>query len=155
MTPTSTLHIRPCALEPGEAAVLAGIWRRAWASAHRDIATLAPIGHWLERVQAEFRAPGELMVVERENQLLAFMLMHPARRYVAQLFVDTHLQSQGMGGLLLDEADQRMPEGWRLHVATDNPAAQRFYMRCGLVRGPIDRHPGTGRERIEYHRRHE
>ena len=62
MTPTFTLHIRPCALEPGEAAVLAGIWRRAWSSAHRDIETLEPIAHWLSRVQSEFRAPAELLV---------------------------------------------------------------------------------------------
>jgi putative acetyltransferase len=44
-----------------------------------------------------------------------------------------------------------MPDGWRLHVATVNTDAQRFYASYGLQRGAVDRHPATGRERIEYH----
>ena len=151
MTPASTSRLRRCDFAPGEAAVLAGIWRRGWASAHRDVQVLEPIAHWLARVQAEFQPPCEVLVVERQHQLLAFMALHSARRYVAQLFVDPHLHSQGFGRLLLDEASRRMPAGWRLHVATANSSAQRFYTRYGLVRGAVDRHPGTGRERVEYH----
>lgn len=152
MTPApTTSRLRACAMAPGEAAALAGIWRRAWASAHRDVQVLEPIAHWLARVKAEFGAPSELLVVERDRQLLAFMVLHPARRYVAQLYVDPHLKGQGAGRLLLDEAGRRMPTGWRLHVATVNTSAQRFYARYGLLRGTVDRHPGTGRERVEYH----
>ena len=51
----------------------------------------------------------------------------------------------------LDEASVRMPLGWKLHVATSNTAAQRFYERYGLVRGAVDRHPASGRERVAYH----
>ncbi len=157
MTPDSTSQIRACTPAPGEAAALAGIWRRGWAMAHTDAAGVAPINHWLARVQAEFAPPSDLLVVERDAQLLAFMALHVQRRYVAQLFVDPHLQGQGFGRQLLDEACRRMPTGWRLHVATGNIAAQRFYARYGLLRGAVDRHPGTGRERVEYHcepRRH-
>lgn len=151
MTPAPTSNLRRCEFAPGEAAAIAGIWRRAWASAHPDAQTLAPIGHWLARVQAEFGAPCEVLVIERAGQLLAFMVLHTARRYVAQLYVDTHLRRQGFGRQLLDEARRRMPAGWRLHVATVNTGAQRFYSHYGLLRGAVDHHPATGRERVEYH----
>lgn len=116
MTPAPTSQLRACAMAPGEAAALAGIWRRAWASAHPDARPLEPIGHWLARVSTEFTPPAELRVVERAGQLLAFALLHPPRRYVAQLYVDPHLHGQGCGRQLLDEACRRMPGGWRLHV---------------------------------------
>ncbi len=151
MTLASSTQIRRCGFAPGESAVLAGIWRRAWASAHPDPAALEPIAHWHHRVRAEFGPPCEVPLIEREDQVLAFMVLHRARRYVAQLFVDTHLQGRGLGRLLLDEACRRIPLGWRLHVATANLDAQRFYGRYGLVPGAVDRHPGTGRERVEYH----
>lgn len=151
MTPAPTSQLRMCAMAPGEAAALAGIWRRAWASSHRDAKMLEPIVHWLARVEAEFKPPAELLVIERDDQLLAFALLHPPRRYVAQLYVDPHLRGQGFGRQLLDEACRRMPGGWRLHVATANHAAQHFYAHYGLSRGAVDRHPGTGRERVEYH----
>ena len=131
--------------------VLAGIWRRAWVSANRGAAHVEPIGHWLRRVQTEFIPPADVVLAERDGQVLAFMVLLTAREYVAQLFVEPHLRSQGLGKALLDEACVRMPHGWRLHVAVTNTEAQRFYERYGLVRGVVDRHPGSGRERIAYH----
>ena len=151
MTLASTTRIRLCAFAPGEAAQIAGLWRRAWISAHRDAATVEPIGHWLARVQAEFGPPCSVALLERDEHLLGFMVMHPARHYVAQLFVDTHLQGRGHGQALLDHARRRMPVGWRLHVATANLGAQRFYEKQGLVRGIVDRHPQTGVERVSFH----
>ncbi len=145
-----TTHIRSATFTGDEATVVAGIWRRAWASAHYDADVVEPIGHWLARVNAEFKPPAELLLVEREGQLLAFMVLHTARRYIAQLYVDRHLQGQGVGRMLLDEACRRMPGGWRLHVARVNVNAQHFYTRYGLLRGAVDRHPGSGRQRVEY-----
>ena len=142
-------YLRRCAFAPGESAVLAGIWRRAWASAQPGSIALEPIAHWHRRVQREFGPPGELLLVERAGQTLGFMLLQSARSYVAQLFVDAHLQRQGLGRMLLDEACVRMPHGWRLHVATDNVQARRFYARYGLVTGAVDRHPATGCPRVE------
>jgi len=151
MTLASTTRIRLCAFAPGDAAQIAGLWRRAWISAHGDTAIVEPIGHWLARVQAEFGPPSSVALLERDEHLLGFMVMQPARHYVAQLFVDAHLQRRGYGKALLDHASRRMPVGWRLHVATANLGAQRFYERQGLARGVIDRHPQTGVERISFH----
>ena len=134
-----------------ESMALAGIWRRAWVSANRGAASIEPIAHWLHRVRTEFVPPAEVVLAERDGQVLAFMVLLERREYVAQLFVEPHLRNQGLGQALLDEACVRMPVGWRLHVATTNMAAQRFYERYGLMRGTVDRHPTSGRERIAYH----
>lgn len=144
-------RVREIDFAQGEAAQLAGIWRRGWAAGHPDVLTVEPIAHWLARVQAEFKAPNETVAIERRGQVLAFMVLHRARGYVAQLFVEPHLRAQGFGRELLAEASARMPHGWRLHVATANLQAQRFYEHYGLERCSIDRHPGTGRERVAYH----
>lgn len=151
MTLAAEARLRELLFAPGEDMAIAGIWRRAWAVAHPDVEALEPIAHWLERVQSEFKSPTEVLVLEREAQLLAFMAIHRANGYVAQLFVDSHLRHHGLGRQLLHEACMRMPIGWRLHVATANTAAQDFYARYGLARGSVDRHPNTGRERVSYH----
>jgi len=151
MTPAPTCQIRDSRFTHEEAVAVAGIWRRAWSAARHDALPVEPIDHWLARVNAEFGPPCELLLAEREKQALAFMVLHPAHRYVAQLYVDRHVQGQGLGRMLLDEAIRRMPGGWRLHVALNNVHAQHFYARCGLTPGAIDRHPGTGVERVAYH----
>jgi putative acetyltransferase len=147
--PAFQLRSRDGAAE--ESLALAGIWRRAWIAANRKAAIIEPITHWLRRVQTEFVPPADVVLAEREGQVLAFMVLLVRREYVAQLFVEPHLRNQGLGQALLDEASVRMPLGWKLHVATSNTAAQRFYERYGLVRGAIDRHPASGRERVAYH----
>ena len=151
MTLAADARLRDLTFAPGEVAQIAGVWRRGWAAGHPDVVTVEPVAHWLARVHSEFKAPTETVVIDRGDQLLAFMALHRARGYVAQLFVEPHLRARGFGRQLLDEACRRMPAGWRLHVATANLQAQRFYDRYGLDRGDIDRHPATGRERVEYH----
>ena len=148
-TPAFHLRLRDGAAE--ESMVLAGIWRRAWVAANPGALMVEPIGHWLQRVHAEFGPPAEVVLAERDGQVLAFMVLLGRRDYVAQLFVEPHLRNQGLGQALLDEACVRMPAGWRLHVALSNAPAQRFYERYGLVRGEVDRHPASGRERVAYH----
>lgn len=144
-------HLRSRDGTAEESIVLAGIWRRAWISANRNAAFTEPISHWLKRVQTEFVPPAEVVLAERDGQVLAFMVLLERREYVAQLFVEPHLRNQGLGQALLDEASVRMPLGWKLHVAVGNMAAQRFYERYGLVRGAVDHHPASGRERVAYH----
>lgn len=144
-------HLRSREGSAEENMVLAGIWRRAWTKANRGAAVIEPIAHWLHRVHTEFGPPADVVLAEREGQVLAFMVLLERREYVAQLFVEPHLRSQGLGKALLDEACVRIPTGWRLHVAMTNTSAQRFYERYGLERGTVDRHPSSGRERIAYH----
>ncbi len=149
--PASALRLRARDGAPGEAALLAGIWRRGWVSSNRSAEHVEPIAHWLTRVQAEFVPPADVLLAARGRQVIGFMVLQMQRAYVAQLFVEPHLHGQGLGRLLLGEARMRMPRGWRLHVATANVSAQRFYERYGLVRGIVDCQPHTGRERVAYH----
>ncbi len=78
----------------------------------------------------------------------AFLVLDVARAYLHQLFVDPDCQGQGVGAELLQQVHRLCPGGWALHVATANGGARRFYARYGLVEGPVDIHPVTGRERV-------
>lgn len=129
---------------------IADLWRSSWASANPQVSSLAPMVHWLARIDAEFAPPAEVIVVEEEGLLAGFVVIEPLRSYVAQLFVKVGSQSRGVGRTLLNVASQRMPDGWRLHVATANSGARRFYERYGLVAGAVSINPTSMRERIEY-----
>lgn len=115
------------------------------------MATVAPHGHWLERVRAEFIAPCEVFVIEAGGGIGAFMVLDMEARYLAQLFTDLQLQGRGLGTALLDEACRRLPGGWMLHVATANTRAEGLYQRYGMTRGNVDNNPVTGRERVAWH----
>lgn len=137
-------------IAPGEERLIAELWRRSWASANPDVASLEPIEHWLARVQAEFFAPFEVIVAEVSGCVAAFIVFDAARAYVAQLFTDMPFQGRGLGRALLAESSRRMPRVWTLHVATTNRRAQLFYERYGLVRGEVNINPVSGRERVAY-----
>lgn len=134
-----------------EQAALAALWRRAWASANPGVVALAPSAHWLARVRDEFGPPCEVLVIDGERGIAAFMVLDVAAACVVQLFTEPSLQGRGLGSALLDEACRRLPAGWMLHVATGNRRAQALYERRGLLRGATDRNPVTGRERVAWH----
>ncbi|WP_326541347.1 GNAT family N-acetyltransferase [Pseudorhodoferax sp.] len=131
---------------------VAALWRAAWASANPDVEQVAPQAHWLERALAEFGAPRQAWLAWQDGRLAGFFVIDPAERYLAQLFVAPALQGLGVGTLLLQAVDRRMPSGWSLHVAQGNAGARRFYARHGLRAGAASVHPGTGRTRLAYHR---
>lgn len=135
---------------PLDREALAALWRDAWASANPQIACVAEPAHWLARIDAEFGPPCETFVLEAQGQPLAFIVLQPWHAYVAQLFVDIRHQSNGLGRQLLGFANERMPQGWRLHVAEDNLRARSFYERNGLVAGEQSLHPTSGRRRVAY-----
>jgi putative acetyltransferase len=127
------------------------IWRAAWASAQPDTGHVAPLAHWLERMDTEFLPPCEVWVVEQAGVAVAFMAMDPGSQHVAQLFTTPAHQGQRLGRQLLDLACQRMPQGWSLYVAAGNHRARQFYVRYGLVPGAHSLHPTSKRERLEFH----
>lgn len=139
---------------PRQAPALATLWRRAWHSANPQVAesALAPPAHWLERVRQEFFGQAECWVLAVDSQqLCAFLVIEPSRRYLAQLQVDPAWQGQGAGRRLIEQACERMPEGWHLHVAAGNRRAQDFYASAGLRLGDAGTDPVTGRHRVAWH----
>ena len=52
---------------------------------------------------------------------------------VAQLYVDPSCQRRGVGGMLLERAKLRSPEGLYLWTFESNAESHRFYERHGFV----------------------
>ena len=129
---------------------LARIWREAWASANPEVSTLAPLEHWLERVQREFGPPNLVLVHGHDDRLVAFGVVDVNEAYLHQLHVSPSVQGEGIGGRLIGRVKELCPSGWALHVAASNERAQRFYVRHGLTAGSTTLNPVTGRERILY-----
>lgn len=131
-----------------DAPALAALWRRAWASANPSVAGVAPLAHWLTRVQAEFGPPCLTLVGEQGGTTVAFLVLEMQASHLHQLFVDPDVQGGGIGAALVARVCTLCPHGWSLHVASSNLRARRFYTRCGLQEHGHDRHPITGRERV-------
>lgn len=137
---------------PDEAQALAALWRRAWHSAnpHVDARDLAPLAHWVNRVRQEFFGAAECWT-PIGSELRGFLVIEPSLRHVAQLQVEPAWQGQGLGRRLIEQACERMPAGWSLHVAEGNRRAQHVYAAAGLLRGGPDTDPVTGRRRVAWH----
>lgn len=129
---------------------VAALWRLAWHSAHPEITTLAPPAHWLHRVNEEFIPPTQTLVLDMGRGLAGFCNLDPGQRYLHQLFIHPDHQGQGIGTRIVQSLGELFPQGWSLHVAQDNPRAQRLYERLGLRAQGISCNPVTGRTRIEY-----
>lgn len=129
---------------------IAALWRAAWSTANPDAPTLAPLEHWLERVQKEFAAPLEVWVQEEHGNVCAFHVVNPHTQWLDQLHVHPVHQGRGLGQIALNQLCERFPGGWSLHVATENQRAIRFYERYGMQAGDISQNPISGRTRIRY-----
>jgi putative acetyltransferase len=129
---------------------IAALWRAAWSTANPDAPTLAPLEHWLERVQEEFTASHEVWVQEEHGNVCAFHVLNPRTRWLDQLHVHPNHQRRGLGQVVLNQLCERFPEGWSLYVATENLRAKRFYERFGMHGSDISRNPISGRSRIRY-----
>ena len=129
---------------------MATLWRRSWGSANPSIQTLAPLAHWLGRVESEFKTPRQAYVFEWEGAVAAFVVLEPSKFYLHQLFVAPKWQRRGWGASLIGWIHATFPDGWSLHVAASNTSARRFYERHGLRAESMDVHPLNGRERVLY-----
>lgn len=146
LAPSGLTLLRPAV--GADAPALAFLWRRAWASANPSVAEVAPLPHWLARVQAEFGPPRLALAGERDGAIVAFMVLDVGGTHLHQLFVDPEVQGAGIGAALVAQVCAHCPTGWSLHVASTNLRARRFYATCGLVEREHDIHPVTGRERV-------
>ena len=129
---------------------IAALWRVAWASANPHAPSLAPLEHWLERAHQEFTASHEVWIREVNGAACAFHVLHPPTQWLDQLHVHPEHHGQGLGQAALNQVCARFPDGWSLHVATDNRRAIRLYERFGMQAGDISQNPSSGRTRIEY-----
>ncbi len=76
-------------------------------------------------------AEQEVMVAEMSSEIAGFLAMGNGV-FVEHLYVHPDYQRRGIGGRLLQGAQARMPDGFRLWVFQENVDARRFYERRGL-----------------------
>lgn len=102
------------------------------------------------RVDAEIAAGWRLFVAEHRNQLIGFLALKSESRTLDQLFVKPAHIGMGVGRLLMEKAKSEMPEGFKLHTASTNEHARKFYKRAGMTLHDEGRHPRTGHPIVWY-----
>jgi putative acetyltransferase len=113
--------------DPGEHAVLVGIWRRAVEATHRFLGA-AEIDDLEPRVRAEL-ARAAVRVAAGPDGPVGFL--GGSTGEIAMLFVDPVVHGRGAGTALLDDAAAHHPV-LTLDVNEQNPAARDWYARRGF-----------------------
>src|SRR6195952_2678523 len=113
--------------DPGEHAVLVGIWRRAVEATHRFLGA-AEIDDLEPRVRAEL-ARAAVRVAAGPAGPVGFL--GGSTGEIAMLFVDPVVHGRGAGTALLDDAAAHHPV-LTLDVNEQNPAARDWYARRGF-----------------------
>ncbi len=117
---------------PGDREALVALWSiceltRPWNNPHRDI----------DRKLA--RDGDNLLVLEEDNQLIGSVMVgyEGHRGWVNYLAVHPDHQRQGLGRLLMDEAERRLRDlgcaKVNLQVRTSNETARVFYRQIGYT----------------------
>lgn len=132
---------------PDELPAIASLWRAAWSSANPMVTTVAPLSHWLQRVEQEFVAPCRLLTAWRNGQRVGFLVVDPEARLLSQLQVDPAAQRTGIGRQAIAWMRTNLGRDWSLYVADSNHGARAFYARMGLKAGEPSTNPETGRLR--------
>lgn len=106
------------------------------------------VGEWFAQ---QIMVTREVWVAVTDDRLVAVMVLDDA--WLDHLYVLPERCGQGIGSALLDLAKSARPAGFSLWVFQSNTAAQRFYVRAGLVEA--ERTDGGGNEErspdIRYH----
>lgn len=105
------------------------IWLEANIQAHSFI----PQAYWKENAALvrELLPQADVWVYEQDGDIGGFIGIMEAS-FVAGLFVDSKMQSGGIGSALLSHCKQKYPE-LSLHVYADNIRAVRFYEKNGFT----------------------
>jgi GNAT superfamily N-acetyltransferase len=121
------IRVRPADPEDGDAVARVFV-------ASRATLTFLPKLHTDEEEAAYIRdtvlPTHEVLVAERDGVVAGFVAMLDNR--VEHLYVDPGSVRRGVGSALLEQAKERMSEGFRLWVFVRNEGARRFYEQRGL-----------------------
>jgi putative acetyltransferase len=120
------------------------LWRRTWQQAYPQLDFAARVDWWRERWRTELVPKAEIVVAERDGELVGFVTVEGATGYLDQIVVAPECWGNGVAESLLDAAKQRSPRGLDLHVNTDNARAIRFYVRHGFEIAGAGHNPRSG-----------
>jgi GNAT superfamily N-acetyltransferase len=131
--------------QPDDAFAVESIRVRGWQIAYRHVfppeqLDALPVDEARWRRRFVEQPPGwSTFVAEHEGEIVGFASVGPSRdeRGIGELYaiyVDPDDWSQGVGGALIEQAEQRLARDFdeaTLWVLTENPRARRFYERAG------------------------
>ena len=128
---TAGLNLRPYADVDEDTAI--ELWRRTWQHHFPQIDFNERLAWWRERWKQELVPVADVVVAERDGELIGFVTIDPNSRYLDQLVVAPEHWGSRAAALLVEEAKRRSPTGIELLVNQDNARAIRFYEKQGFV----------------------
>ena len=124
------------------------LWWDSWHSSsgyqhHRRIADWKQRWHQLEKTH-------RIVVVEQNNQIVAFSALDIQRCVLSQLFVSPTWKKRGIGRQLMHWVSLQCPNGFTLRASATNGEARAFYEKMGMVIVGSGVNDFNGKEEIEY-----
>lgn len=135
--------LRPYAARDEDAAI--ELWRRTWQVHFPHIDFGARVAWWRERWRQELLPVAAVVVAEQDGNLVGFVTVDPATRYLDQIVVAPECWGSDIALALLDTAKAMSPTGLDLLVNKDNARAIRFYKKHGFRYAGEDKNPVSGR----------
>lgn len=139
---TGPVTLRPYTAAAEDAAI--ELWRRTWAQHYPHIDFNKRVDWWRERWRKELVPNAQIVLAERDSQLLGFVTVDPNTMYLDQIVVAPEAWGSGIALALLDEAKRLSPRGLDLLVNKDNFRAIRFYEKHGFSYAGEDKNPISG-----------
>ena len=127
----SNLLLRPYAPADEDAAI--ELWRRTWQRHYPHIDFAARVLWWRERWRDELVPKARIVLAEMKNELVGFVTIDPATRYLDQIVVAPQAWGSDVAAAPLAEAKRISPGGLELKVNADNARAIRFYEKHGFI----------------------
>ena len=127
----SHILLRPYTPADEDAAI--ELWRRTWQQHYPHIDFAARLPWWRERWRNELVPAATIVLAEMEGELVGFVTVDRATRYLDQLVVAPEAWGTDVAALLLADAKRISPGGLDLKVNSDNARAIRFYEKHGFV----------------------
>jgi putative acetyltransferase len=143
VTPPPGLSLRAYRADDEDTSV--ALWLRTWQATYPDIDFAARLDWWRKRWRDELLPAAKVIVAQVQSDMIGFVTIDPATRYLDQLVVAPEHWGSGTALALIDEAKRLSPSGVDLDVNTDNARAIAFYGKCGFAVTGDGKNPITGR----------
>jgi putative acetyltransferase len=120
------------------------LWRRTWSKHYPHLDFNARVAWWRERWRKELVPVAQIVLAERNDDLIGFVTVDPKTMYLDQIVVAPEYWGSEIATALLDEARRLSPKGLDLLVNKDNFRAIRFYEKHGFTYAGEDKNPVSG-----------
>jgi putative acetyltransferase len=143
VSPSPDISLRAYQADDEDASV--ALWLRTWQAAYPGIDFAKRLDWWRARWRNELLPVASVVIAETEANMIGFVTIDAATRYLDQLVVAPEYWGSDIGHALMSEAKRLSPAGVDLDVNVDNARALAFYDKCGFVVTGDGNNPITGR----------